>query len=468
MRQFCFIVVLTFSLLPLLGQQIRDSVETKIWSRNSNRDIVFSDWTKMPVRKISDLPGFKPENSFSVNEYGGKMGINYQKSGFFYKVNVNGRWKLIDPLGNEYYEIGLTSVRPGKSPLNKQSLQSKFGNESGWFSSTANLLFENGFQSLGSWSDVSLARAFNISANKPVIYTTQLNVLNAFNSFVKKEYPSRKFSNIISLILDPNFPDFCRKHLAEQALYKEDPNLFGHFSDNELPFLITTWETIIQSDSTDYGFQAAERFMDSLKINKNQISRVQKEVFIASIAETYFRIVSTELKKIDPNHMYLGSRIHASAKENTALLKVASKYVDVMSINYYGYWELTDKLANIWKQNLEIPFFITEFYTKGNDVGMKNVSGAGWIVKNQKDRAAHYENFTLKLIENQQCVGWHWFRYQDNDPADLTADPSNQDSNKGIVNTLYEPYTVLLQKMKEIHYLRFNLINYFDSKNQTK
>ncbi len=465
MRPFFIFFFLCISLFSVTGQEITDSVETKIWRRNTNRDIVFSDWIKMPVRKISKLPNFKTDPLFSTNKYGGKQGKTYEIKGFFYTHKTEDRWKLIDPLGNEYYEIGVTSLRPGKSPSNKLALQSKFKDDLGWFSSTAILLFNHGFKSIGSWSEISTAREFNKTAEIPVVYSTQLNVLNAFNAYIRKEFPNRKISNIISLILDPSFPDFCRKHLSEQIKFKDDPNLFGHFSDNELPFLISTWEAIVTADSTDYAFISAKKYLDSLKTNRNEVSKEQKEVFIASIAELYFKVVSTELKKIDPNHLYLGSRIHSTAKENAALLKVASNYVDAMSINYYGYWDLTEKLASIWAKNLEIPFFITEFYTKGNDVGMKNISGAGWIVKNQNDRAAHYENFTLKLLENKQCVGWHWFRYQDNDPTDLSADPSNQDSNKGIVNIIYEPYIDLLLKMKEIHYLRFHLLDYFDAKN---
>lgn len=462
------ILILPFLILLgttfLLGQVPKDSVQTKIWSRNAKRDIVFSDWVNMPVRKMSHLEGFSIKEPKKVNIYGSRMDLLGDKTGFFHKKKIGGRWTLFDPLGAVYYEVGMTSVRTGKSPLNKAALTTQFSTEQQWFSSTANLLLENGFHSLGSWSDVLAAREYNKSAVNPIVYSTQLGVLNAFNTFIRKEFPERKIANIISLALDPSFPAFCEKHLLEQAKYKEDPHLFGHFSDNELPFLVSTWESIISADSTDVAFVAAMDFLDSLKINKMDISKTQKEVFIASIAETYFKIVSSTLKRVDPNHLYLGCRIHSSAKENTALLQVASKYVDIMSINYYGYWDLTEKLATIWAKHLQIPFFITEFYTKGDDVGMGNVSGAGWIVRNQKDRAAHYENFVLKLLNNKQCVGWHWFRYQDNDPDDPSADPSNKDANKGIVNTSYEPYIVLLVKMKEIHELKFHLIDYFDKK----
>ena len=464
MRIFLILFLILFGTDFLLGQVLKDSVQTKIWSRNAKRDIVFSDWVNMPVRKISHLEGFSILDTIKVNRYGSRTDLYGNKTGFFYKKKIGNRWTLFDPLGEIYYEVGVTSLRTGKSPLNKLALTTQFGTEPQWFSSTASLLLDNGFHSMGSWSDVLAAREYNKSAVDPIVYSTQLSVLNAFNAFIRKEFPERKISNIISLALDPTFPAFCEKHLMEQAKFKDDPHLFGHFSDNELPFLISTWESIISADSKDFALMAAMHFLDSLKINKMDITKAQKEVFIASIAETYFKVVSSSLKRVDPNHLYLGCRIHSSAKENIALLQVASKYVDIMSINYYGYWDLTEKLATLWSKYLQIPFFITEFYTKGDDVGMGNISGAGWIVRNQKDRAAHYENFVLKLLSNKQCVGWHWFRYQDNDPADPSADPSNKDANKGIVNTSYQPYLVLLGKMKEIHSLKFHLIDYFDKK----
>ena len=94
---------------------------------------------------------------------------------------------------------------------------------------------------------------------------------------------------------------------------------------------------------------------------------------------------------------------------------------------------------------------------------MGNISGAGWLVKTQKDRGIYYQKFCLQLLQAKNCVGWHWFRYQDNDPADTTADPSNNDSNKGMVNTQYEPYEKLTEKMKKLNDNKYQIINYLDS-----
>lgn len=104
---------------------------------------------------------------------------------------------------------------------------------------------------------------------------------------------------------------------------------------------------------------------------------------------------------------------------------------------------------------------ITEWYAKGMDSGMANHSGAGWTVRTQADRGRFYQNFTLALLAHPACVGWHWFKYIDNDPTDTRADPSNRDSNKGIVNNRYEPYRALLDPMRELNDQVYPLVEHF-------
>ena len=75
-----------------------------------------------------------------------------------------------------------------------------------------------------------------------------------------------------------------------------------------------------------------------------------------------------------------------------------------------------------------------------------------------------YQNFTLALLESGHCVGWHWFKYRDNNPLDLSTDPSNRDSNKGIINWQFEPYAPLLEAMKQINANAYSLVEYFDAR----
>ena len=117
----------------------------------------------------------------------------------------------------------------------------------------------------------------------------------------------------------------------------------------------------------------------------------------------------------------------------------------------------------MWERESGKPVLITEWYAKGADSGLANTSGAGWLVKTQRDRGRFYENFTLSLLESKGCVGWHWFKYIDNDPEDTKADPSNRDSNKGVVSNRYEPHADLLTAMKRINERTYRLIEHFDA-----
>jgi len=108
------------------------------------------------------------------------------------------------------------------------------------------------------------------------------------------------------------------------------------------------------------------------------------------------------------------------------------------------------------------PILITEWYVKGADAGLPNKTGAGWIVQTQNDRGLFYQNYTLALLQFKGCVGWHWFKYMDNDPEDKKVDPSNNDSNKGIVNIRFEPYLPLMERMKELNHRVYRVIDYFD------
>jgi hypothetical protein len=57
-------------------------------------------------------------------------------------------------------------------------------------------------------------------------------------------------------------------------------------------------------------------------------------------------------------------------------------------------------------------------------------------------------------LESKNRVGWHWFKHLDNDPEATTTDPSNRDSNKGLVNLRHEPYGDLLSAMRAGGFLR--------------
>jgi len=125
--------------------------------------------------------------------------------------------------------------------------------------------------------------------------------------------------------------------------------------------------------------------------------------------------------------------------------------VDIISINCYNVWTPTKTSMDMWSAGNK-PFFITEFYAKAEDAGLPNDTGAGWLVPTQLDRARFFENFTLALIEHPGCVGFHHFKYNDDDG-----------SNKGLVNEAFKWYDILKNSFfkvaRDIYGLREFLTN---------
>ena len=173
--------------------------------------------------------------------------------------------------------------------------------------------------------------------------------------------------------------------------------------------------------------------------------------------------MSAALKKYDPNHLFLGSRFNQWSHElvNPEMFKAAGKYVDVVSLNHYQKWEPDADAMHNWEHWAGKPFMVTEFYTKGVDSGMANTTGAGWVVKTQKDRGLFYQNFVLQLIKSKVCVGWHWFTYMDNDPTNPDGDPSNKDSNKGIVQWDCTRYDECITQMRAINEHVYGLARFY-------
>ena len=266
-------------------------------------------------------------------------------------------------------------------------------------------------------------------------------------------------------VFDPEFEKFCDRHAQQLAKDKNDPWLLGQFSDNEMPLSRSSLKNFLRLPAGDAGRVAAERWLHDRHGPTATIKNATPQDlsdFRGVVVERYYRIVSQAIKRYDPNHLYLGSRFYGGDLERPEVFRAAGPYVDVVAVNYYRAWTPDRDTMAMWERESRRPIMITEWYAKGVDSGMANTSGAGWTVRTQRDRGYFYQNFTLGLLESKVCVGWHWFRYADNDPADTKADPSNLDANKGIVTARYETYPPLLEAMKQLNRHVYPLVDYFD------
>lgn len=429
-------------------------------------------WVQYDTRTIDMLAGFEPyKEKIELDSYGGRSDRQAKATGFFYPKKVGDRWWLIDPEGKMFIHKAIVSVYTGQSNYSRKITLKHFGSQEKWARFSAELLSNYGFNGCGGWSQAHLLR----KTKKPLVYTQSWAFMASFAGSMKlawqvsghKGYPDQVWP-----VFHPSFESHCDKYAKKLAATKDDPYCIGHFSDNELQTREDLLDRTLKLDlekypEMKYNVIEAKRWLSKRKGRTAGLADVtdrDRVEFIGHMFDRYFKLTTAAIRKYDPNHLCLGSRFHGTATRLPTVFKAAGKYLDVVSVNYYHGWTPDPERMAMWVKESGKPFMITEWYAKGADSGLANTTGAGWLVRTQKDRALFYQNFSLGLMESKNCVGWHWFKYVDNDPNDTSVDPSNRNSNKGVVTFDYKPYTELLDEMERLNDNVYSLIDYFDDK----
>ena len=433
-------------------------------------------WTTGKARIVHYMVGYEPafktyeKYTKWTNKWGStKTKEHVNATGRFRVEKINGRWWIIDPMGYFHYERSVTSFRYGSSARNSAAWNAKYGTDEKWILDTQQELARNGFHGTGAFCTNTYSKIISHNLKYPLAPLTlapSFGFLSQFKSASKHTSASITEAPI-ALVLEADWPQFCIDYMKGSAFepYRNNQHVLGFFSDNEINFsanaasgkLLKIFLNI--SDVTDKGRMAAEEFLRSK--GATAYSDELNDEFCGMLAEKYYSAVKAARDAVDPGLMYLGSRLHGTPKYMEHVVRACGKYCDIVSINYYSRWspELDTRVKD-WATWADRPFLVTEFYVKGvYDSDLNNASGAGWAVPRQEDRAYWYQHFTLGLLEAKNCVGWHWFKYQDDDGSDN----SNCPANKGMYDNSYNIYPILSRFAREVNYNVYDIIDYFDN-----
>jgi len=427
-------VSLLVSVLWFLLCRPVQGAQAAVWDRNT--------WQHQSSLSVDELPGFKPGPPPTLSRYGGWVERKFRATGFFHTEKARERWWLVDPDGCAFLSAGLCSVN--LSTFDSAVVQRTFTNGTVWAEHTAHLLKSAGFNTLGRWSRWELFRP-----QHPMPYTTTLSFMQSYAKRRATANGERGFPRQCMPVFDPNFQEFCDDYATVLDATKDDPWLLGHFTDNELPFRPDSLTNFLGLPSTDMGHKAAIHWLTEHNITPDRITPKDQEEFLTEVARRYYSTVVTAIRKHDPNHLVIGSRIHG--RTICPAVFRGSAPLDVVSINYYHRWSPEPERLTNWMVLSGRPFLVSEWYAMSVQPDKIPQTGAGFRVRTDAERGLFYQNMTLGLLRHPGCVGWHWFKYGGDEPG----------IHKGLVNLQFTPHQPLLDRMKHLNAQLYRLAEHY-------
>ncbi len=469
-----------------------------VYSSSSTTAGAVPSTAQSSTRILPYLQDFSPNYSptsyqNSVNKYGSSLSAPFgSATGRFHTEKISGRWWIIDPEGYRHIQRGANTVNTEKGNASQWAM--KWGSISSWLSDLSDDFIELGMNATGAfgsgYADIQSHNSSN--PQQPLTLAPSFGFISAFRSSNKVSgsslpYPDGSSNTKCAIPYYGEFElgdsdywkDWCKSYIASSDIagYNSDVNVLGFFSDNELAFCSNSRDLIEDlldiNDSSNWGYKAAMEFISRKGYNASSLSQTQMDEFAGEAADLYYSGIRDALDELGYDILYLGSRLHGRPKQVQAIIEAAAKSCDIISINYYNRWsveytgttENSGAIVSSYWESVEAPFMVTEFYAKGCDVnsangvnfGILNNDGEGWLLLTQADRGYWYQHFTLGLLESPNCVGWHWFRYQD-DWED------GEGANRGIYDLYFNQWETLAKWMSGINYNTYSLIDFFDGK----
>ena len=480
-----------FPMIDEFGQYMHKDWPGKTYS--------IEDMRKRILQEAADLAAHTGPSDWDA--YGGwASGPKVDATGFFRAQKHEGKWWLVDPDGRLFWSNGIDGVREhSATPITDREHYFAFLPEEGtpfaqfygkgnWAPrgyyqgkgtyrmydfTRANLLRKYGENWLERFADITQRRLRSWGINTIANWSSEAIYLKRQTPYVVAiHYRSpdlrgstglwKKFSDVF----DPGFRAGVAARLAhETGKSAGDPWCIGYFVDNELGW----------GDDTSLGLatlacppeQAAKKaFLADLEAKYRTIDKLNAawgtnhdswEVlleatqtpdadkaaadlrdFYTRTAETYFRTIREEVKRVAPNQLYLGCRF---SNHNDRAVRAAAKFCDIISFNRYRYSVDEDRLPD----GVDMPMIIGEFHFGALDRGMLHTGLRK--AENQEHRAQLYADYVRGALKNPWYVGAHWFIYKD---QATTGRGDGENYQIGFIDGCDTPYPEIIAKSRDV------------------
>lgn len=449
-----------------------------------------------------DLARFHPPQ---FDSFGGLPGsrekLGLKATGFFHLERKLERWLLVDPAGNAFFHLGLCGVNPCDDFTQVEGRESAYAwlpPRNGEFESA----FRPGKVSTLSFHVANMIRKYGRPYD-PEEYTARMigrmrqwgfNSIGAFSSGGKTVRKKEQFPAVEFLPLAqwdgikriPNIEETIDPFDAETRAgiernlsrtlpaHASDPLILGYFIVNEpiyenIPHILPTlgggqackrefvkWLSAKYKDiaafNAAWAIQAGAfgELNDRVLPVESSAAKADVQVFTGVFLEEYFRLITATFRRYDPNHLLIGSRLQPGTINNEQLCRIAGKYLDVMSFNYYTYGIDKNFLRRVYDWTGGRPMMLSEFYW-----GATRESGlsGGREVATQQERGLAYRNYVEQGASLDFVIGIEWFTLVDQAVTGRWFQGFNGErANTGLIAVSDRPWTGMIEEVVRTNY----------------
>ncbi len=479
-------------LVDRFGQSARKEYPAKVGSEDELKADIGKEkaW-------LEDLP-----QGPKLDSYGGLAGsgeiYGLEKTGFFHAAKADGRWIFVTPEGNAFFQLGVCTIAPLDDYTLVRGRESTFewipgpddvfatawrGDDPGalsfylvnwirkhgrpfdqnaWSAQAVERLRKWGFNSGGAWTQPTRAMdesCFPYALMLPIEFIPGLPKMQG-----------------IERLFDPFAPEALRlieasfaRHLPGQA---QNPGIIGYFMGNEQLFenvpkvvpgqdrtspsklrLVAMLKDEYQGDITRFNkawkpeppLASFEEMTDAKLFVTTEAAVADMKAFQTLFFEKYYSTLHDLFRKYDKNHLLLGSRWQPQTSGGHALVNIAAKYNDVISVNYYTHSVDSEYLQRLHEWGCGKPLLLSEWHYTASDQGLSGGMDAG----SQKDRGIAYRKYVESVAALPFVIGSQWFSYLDQSITGRWFEGFNgEGANIGLINVVDRPYRDFLAEVK--------------------
>lgn len=449
----------------------------------------WASYKPQPVDKWGGMPGSKEK-------------YNLEATGFFRVEKKNNRWLLVNPDGNVTFHLGLCGFTYN---LSDESTSIKDRRDIFEWIPPLDGEFSNAFdpanKNLFSFYAANVIRKYGQETTKEQqigrlidrVRAVGFNAAGAFYS-MKSAYTEKNFPRTDGVNLKPYLPGMhevgdpfddavCRKLDADWAekltAQANDPLIIGYFFANEQQF--TDIPRAVPQLSGKYA--AKRKLVEMLQKKYPTIAEfntawnlqvldfaaladkglpvatpaafTDMQAYTELFLETYFRLITETFRKYDKNHLMIGNRMTPATVNNETVCRIAGKYMDVISVNYYAWGIDRTFLERVYKGTGGKPLLFSEFfYSSGPE---SNVDSYNLDMPTQKARGEAYRNYVEQAASLGFVVGVQWYNLIDRSVCGLWWGSSER-VNNGLFNVCDRPYDAMLREMAKAHDVLYDVL----------